>query len=223
MSSRTTRSRRNRKIAAIAAGTLVLGLAATYTLATWTDSEWVWGGSGSSGGIGTSKFEVEQSVDNVVTWQNDEVSPGGSLAFSANALQLTPGDTTYASVSLRTQTASIGGNVTLQGAVPNPAATGTSTLLWEAVRVSAYTSSAATAPNCDAASLGSWTAVPAVQGVVLSTAATASQALEAATSSAPGAPQHYCLALTLPTGSPDTLQGTTIAPVWKFESVSVTP
>lgn len=201
----------------------MLGLAATYTLATWTDSEWVWGGSGTTPGVGTSTFEVEQSVDSGTNWTNDVASPGGSLTFSANALQLTPGDTTYAPVSLRTQTASIGGNVTLQGAVANPAATGTSTALWDAVRVSAYTSSAATAPACNTASLASWTLVPAVQGVVLSTAATGSQALAAATPTAEGAPQHYCFALTLPTGSPDTLQGTTIAPVWEFKSVSVTP
>lgn len=215
-------SRNTRKIAAIAAGALVLGLGATYTLATWSDSEWIWGGANGEAGIGSSTFEVEQSVNGGTDWTNDLASPGGSLVFAPNALQLTPGDTTYAPVSLRTQAGSMAGDVTLKAAVPNSAITGTSTALWSAVRVSVYTSDAATAPACSAAAIGSWTAVSGLSNVELGTNATGTQRVnKGATSADPGAAQHYCFAITLPTGSPDTLQGTKIAPVWQFDSVSV--
>jgi hypothetical protein len=31
---------------------------------------------------------------------------------------------------------------------------------------------------------------------------------------------HYCFVITLPAGSPDTLQGRTVAPAWQFNAVS---
>lgn len=220
MPEKVTRSWNTRKIAAITAGALVVGLGATYTLATWNDSEWVWGGTGSTPGVGTSKFEVEQSVDGLSTWQNDAASPGGSLAFAANALALTPGTTTFAPVSLRTQAGSVGGDVTLQAAVENSAISGTSTALWSAVNVTVYTSPAAVAPICDG-TLAGWAAVPGLISAPLATTATADQRLDAgASSSVAGDAQHYCFAINLPAGASDTLQGTTIAPIWRFDSIS---
>ncbi|MBL3685847.1 acyl-CoA dehydrogenase [Leucobacter zeae] len=219
----TQQSRKTRKVAAIAAGALVVGLGAAYTLASWNDSEWVWGGADGAPGVGTSEFEVEQSVDNGTTWTNDVASPGGSLSFTPNALLLSPGDTTYAPVSLRTQAGSVAADTTLQAAVKNTAVAGTSDDLWNAVRVTAYTSSAASAPACTG-SLTGWTAVQGVENVALGTSATQAQRLAAgADETTEGAPQHYCFAITLPEGASDALQGASIAPVWRFESESVAP
>lgn len=226
MVSAANSSRRTRKIAAIAAGILVVGVAATYTLASWTDSEWVWGGAAGDPGVGTSSFNVEQ--DTTLTfanngWTDEETNPGGGLMFSTNALSLTPGDTTYAPVALRSAQGSVAGTVTLQAAVPAAGVTvsdpGNS--LWDAVTVQVYTQNTATSPfdrvgTCDAAVAASadWTLVAGVND--LGTVATADQVLAASS----GDVQHYCFAVALPAGSPDTLQGRTIAPAWEFKAVS---
>lgn len=229
----THTSRRNRKIAAIAAGLLVVGVGATYTLASWTDSEWVWGGAnGNEPGVGTERFDVEQLTEG--TWHDDETNPGGALDFTAAALALTPGDTVFAPMSLRTKTNSIGGTVELQGAEK---ATGITTVdaadaLWNAVNLSVYTSDAATAPTCDPATVAtaSWTAVPGITAAPLGTGATpttGAQTLAAATTTAPGAEQHYCFVINLPADAQQTaetagidLQGRTIAPAWEFAAES---
>ncbi|MGJ0204196.1 SipW-dependent-type signal peptide-containing protein [Leucobacter sp. gxy201] len=232
-SSSSRSSRRNRKIAAVAAGLLVVGVGATYTLASWNDSEWVWGGADGDPGIGTSTFEVQQNTDPALAagaWTDEETPAGGELQFTVNPTAMVPDSPIYAPVSLRTVAGSIAGDVTLQGATPNPDFTSgtapTSPELWAAMRVSVYTSSAPTAPNCTPAAFdtsGWGTAITDLSNVNLNTIAGASQNLPAgATSTDPGAAQHYCFVLTLPgsTANIDDLQGKTIAPMWKFESVS---
>lgn len=112
-------NRRTRKIAALTGGLLVVGIGATYTLASWNDSEWVWGGASGGPGIGTSGFEIEQNTvaSGAAVWVDEESNPGGALTFTPGALALSPGDSVYAPVSLRTKAGSLGGDVTLQGAV----------------------------------------------------------------------------------------------------------
>ncbi|MGW8482883.1 SipW-dependent-type signal peptide-containing protein [Microbacterium sp. NPDC055903] len=213
---------RNRKIAAVAVGLLVVGVGATYTLASWNDSEWVWGGADGDPGIGTSQFEVLQNTDpdvDAAAWTNEEANPGGELLFSPGALQLTPGDTVYAPVALQTDADSVAATVTLQGAVaaagaPAPA---NDAALFSAVRATVYTAAGSAAPTaCDTGfDATGWTAI--VSNATLATAATATQDLDADGAST----QHYCFAITLPAGSPDTLQGLVISPAWQFASVSV--
>ena len=221
MTERSARRWNTRKTAALTAGALVVGLGATYTLASWNDSEWVWGGANTTPGVGTDVFEVQQNASSPFTegtFADFENNPGNGLSFSAGALSLSPGDTTYAPVALRTTLTSVAGTVTLQGAV---AATGitvndTAGALWNAVRVDVYTDEGATpATACSTGFVSTgWTQI--ATNTSLATAATATQALSAAA----GSTQHYCFALTLPAGSPDTLQGRTIAPAWEFASVS---
>ena len=207
-----------------------MGLGATYTLASWTDSEWVWGGaSGNTPGVGTSTFDVEQFTEG--TWHDDESNPGGALDFTTAALALAPDDTVYAPVSLRTKAGSIGGEATLTGAV---AATGITVTdaddeLWNAVELTVHTSDEATAPDCTAADFdaGDWSAVAGLGGASLGASATAAQTLGAATSSVAGDPQHYCFVIHLPAnaqtiaeGNGVNLMGRTIAPAWRFAAES---
>ncbi|GAB3596298.1 SipW-dependent-type signal peptide-containing protein [Microbacterium tumbae] len=213
---------RKRKIAAVAVGLLVVGVGATYTLASWNDSEWVWGGVDGDPGLGTSAFEVLQNTDPDVdeaAWVNEEANPGGELLFSPGALALTPGDTVYAPVALQTDEVSLGATVELQGAVAAADATidDEDGDLFAAVRVSVYTAAGAAAPTaCEADFVATgWTQI--VTDAALGTVASATQSLAADA----GSTQHYCFAITLPTGSPDTLQGRTIAPAWEFASESV--
>lgn len=223
----SSRSRKNRKIAAISAGALVVGLGAAYTLASWNDSEWVWGGADGDPNVGTSNFEVNQNTsspfsNDTTNWVDAETNPGGELTFSPGSLSLTPGDTIYAPVSLRTEADSVGADVALQGAVAAAGITVTDPGqgLWNAIQTSVYTQNGAadsTPPACTAAGIGGtgWTQV--LDTAALGTAASGPQSLAAEA----GSTQHYCFALTLPDGASDDLQGRTIAPAWEFRSESV--
>lgn len=220
-------STRTRKIVALAAGMLVMGVGASYTLASWNDSEWVWGGADSDPGVGTSKFNIQQDTTvafNNDAWLNKENNPGGELTFTTGALTLSPGDTVYAPVALRTDATSVAAEVTLQAAV---AATGitvadTGGALWNALELEVFTNSASTSPfgragDCNAKDTADSTKWSQVAGVTnLSTGAAAAQNLGAASASV----QHYCFAITLPAGADNSLQGHTIAPAWEFNAVS---
>lgn len=222
MTRNTASTWNKKKIAALTAGVLVVGLGATYTLASWNDSEWVWGGANGDPGIGTDIFEVQQDTTAPFvgpgTFDDFETNPGDELTFSTGALSLSPGDTTFAPVALRTTATSVAGTVTLQAAVAADSITvlDASDLLWNAIRVSVYTAKAATPPSACTTGFVTTGWTPVVTDVPLATVATVTQALDAAASST----QHYCFAVTLPAGSPDTLQGRTIAPAWEFASVS---
>lgn len=231
-----TTSRMTRKIAAIATGVLVVGVGASYTLATWNDSEWVWGGASNQPGVGTDIFEVNQNTtspftDDTANWTNRETNPGGELTFTTGALHLSPGDTIYAPVALRTESDSVAATtVTLQKAVAadSIAVDDPDGDLWKSIDVAVYTENV-TDPEvnptnaCDAASIDSWgTAITGV--TTLDTVATDTQALAAEA----GSTQHYCFVLHLPSTLKsgltathiDQLQGRTIAPAWEFKSVS---
>lgn len=214
---------KTRKLAAIGVGALVIGVGATYTLASWNDSEWVNGGLNGAVGMGTSEFEVQQNAaapyaDALANWGDHETNPGNKLTFTAGALALTPGDTVFAPVALRTTEPSVAGTVALQGAVPATDVTvdDAEGELWSAVRVSVHTATGDTPPTaCTTGFVATgWTQI--VADAPLATAASTTQALVEKA----GSTQHYCFALTLPTGAPDTLQGRTIAPAWEFASTS---
>lgn len=210
-----------RKLVAITVGAMVVGIGATYTLASWSDSEWVWGGIDGDPGLGTSTFNVQQNVsspfDGDADWVDQDTNPGNELVFSAGALSLSPGDSVYAPVALRTQQDSVGGDNTLQGAIP---AAGISISdddddLWDAIQVSVFTAAGDTPPApCNAAGIVSWEQI--LQDKPLGTVAEVSQFLAADA----GSTQHYCFVVTLPAGADAGLQGRTIAPAWEFKAIS---
>ncbi|MFS0894792.1 SipW-dependent-type signal peptide-containing protein [Microbacterium sp. 179-I 3D3 NHS] len=220
--------RRTRVFAALGAGIAVLGVGATYTLASWNDSEWVWAGADGAPSIATSSFEVQQNTsmpfaDGADEWLDAESNAGGSLVFSVGSLALSPGDTVYAPVALRTTDDSLAAAVTLQGAVtaegsPTPR---NDQALFDAVRVSVFTvaSEAPATPCTSGFSAAGWETL--LEGRPLTATAAVTQSLQAAA----GSTQHYCFALSLPASTPDvdTLQGLAISPAWEFRSVSVTP
>lgn len=220
-------TRRSAKVKAMIAGGAVLGLGATVTLAAWTDTEWVFAGNaaGDGPGLGTSSFEVEQNTTNPyaeATYVQDETNPGGALSFGGTALTLTPGDSVYAPVALRTVEGSIAGSVTLQPAVvaddittadPGGALYGALT-----VRVSV----SGTDTTCDAGTFTSGTII--ASGPLATAAASTSQPLEGDGDTV----QHYCFEITLPADPTlpagtvlSELQGRTAAPAWSFAAVSL--
>lgn len=221
------------KVFAILSAGLVLGVGATMTLASWTDTEWAFGGNGADApGVGTSSFSVEQhagagtsaGVNALTGFANFTTNPGDPMTFSPGALALTPGDTTYAPVALRTTTDSIQGALQLQAAVPatNLAtpAVDPGSLLFDAltVQVATFTTTGAdtTAPSCDAAGFATYTPIVMTGTGLGAVPATGTQAVAAAG----GSTVHYCFQITLPANAPATLEGRTAAPAWLFDAVS---
>lgn len=214
-------TRAHQKVAALVAAGVVLAAGATVTsLAAWTDTEWIFGGAGSGSGVSTSTFEVNQNVTtNDANWTNDLANPGGNVNFGLSAAQLTPGDSVYGYVRLRTPIASVGGALTLNGAVLG--GTGGSQPLFDALRYQAKI--VPTPADCSstgmAASTTNLVGSPTPATLTTSSAAGAFT-LAAGTATVPGAEKVVCFALTLPNGSPDTLQGLTALPVWNFSASS---
>ena len=102
-----SRSRGIQKAAAIgAAGLVVASGIAVASLAAWTDTEWVQGGVGTVPGISTSTFAMQQNTTTGAAWVDEPEAPGGIIAF-VDASGLTPGDTAYGFVRLRTTAASM--------------------------------------------------------------------------------------------------------------------
>ncbi len=222
------------KIMAFAAAGLILGVGGTVTLAAWVDNEWVYGGSGGDEpGVGTSEFIVEQNrstpyVNDLGSWGEFPENPGGSLTFTGtDPLALTPGDSTYTRVSLRTTLDSIGGNVQLEGAVAADGVTvdDPSGDLWDAIVVHVgvvEVDDALPAPVCDAQFF---------VGADFETTGSLGDPfpVDVPIDSNGSSYLHWCFELSLPTIEeleeddidPTTLMGLTIAPAWEFVSTSV--
>lgn len=91
-----TSSQKSRKVKALLAGGLVLGVGAAVTLAAWTDQEWT------TGTFSAGTFDIQGSIDGS-TWDSHPTSGEAAvLAFEANADNLTPGDTVAKGFALRT-------------------------------------------------------------------------------------------------------------------------
>lgn len=83
------RGERRRKILALLAGGLVLGVGATATLAAWQDSEVA------TASFATGTFNIQGSTDGTV-FSDSPTAPGKSLAFTLNPELLAPGELVYA-------------------------------------------------------------------------------------------------------------------------------
>ena len=219
-------SSRRRKFFALAAGGTLVVAGAGYTLASWTDTEWVFGGTGDGApAVGTSRFEVEQNVVAPFLeagFVQAESNPGQSLGFDVGALALSPGDAVYADVALRTTAGSVAGDLLLQPAVPSATSTVVDPggALWGAMELRVATAASATATCSAAAFVG-----PAVvvDGALATTGATVAQTLAASS----GSVQAYCFEISLPESPTlpdgvtlDALQGRTAAPAWQFAAES---
>lgn len=220
----TVNGSRQKKATAFAAAGLVLVAGATVTsLAAWTDTEWIFGGANGSPAIGTSSFEVEQNVTADTTnpdlWVNQEDAPGGQINFSAKASSLTPGDTVYAFVRLRTEAKSAAGELTLNPAVPGD---GSSKPLFDALTYQAAV--VVDSASCNETGLATPIQSLVATGRALTTGSgetTFTLDADGATLGAAGE-KTICFALTLPKthASGEALQGLSATPVWNFTAES---
>jgi predicted ribosomally synthesized peptide with SipW-like signal peptide len=218
-----------KKVFAILAAGLVVGIGGTMTLASWTDTEWAYGGNGAGGpGVGTSTFQIDQDATNPFvapgTFTNHDTNPGNSLSFGVGALALTPGDVVYAPVAITSIPNSIAGTVVLNAAVPatGVATNDPATLLGNTLHLSIGVISeplGTVPPTCNLAGFGAFTP--------LLTDATGIYSAPAATAEALTVPPaaknvlHYCFKIQLPaTATSTAFQGLTVAPAWSFTGTS---
>lgn len=213
------RSRRNKKIAALAAMGLVVASGATITsMAAWTDTEWVYGGAATENGVSASVFEVNQNVTASATtgWTNDLATPGGKIDFSIAAQALNPGDPVYGYVRLRTIAKSLPGDLTLN---PATLATGGSAPLFAALRYGARI--VPTPADCTSAGYGASTTGVVASNTPLTTGSPVDAfSLAGGSATLPGAEKVVCFQLVLPDPAADTLQGATATPIWNFTAES---
>ncbi|WP_457973939.1 hypothetical protein [Arthrobacter sp. D1-17] len=220
---------RSGKIRALLASGLVLGVGATFTLAAWTDNEWVYGGAGP--GNDTPGTKVNQMQQNTVLppaeakWTDEPNANGGRLDFTIEAADLFPGKTVYAPLQLRAKAGSGDLKVKLTDAMqaenPDPAVgVANSTDLYEALVYRAWVGVSAT--NCTAAGTkpaGTELVGSDVLGSLpLNTRGSRSFDLPAGAAGQPGEPVNICFAMTLPAGADTSLQGKKVVPLWKFTS-----
>ena len=84
-----------RKVRAILAGGLVLGVGAVLTMAAWNSSEFA------TGNFATGAFVLEGSTDGGTFQNHNEASPAGLSFDMPDAQQLSPGDSVSAPFSVR--------------------------------------------------------------------------------------------------------------------------
>jgi predicted ribosomally synthesized peptide with SipW-like signal peptide len=193
---------RSRRVRAILAGGLVLGVGAAATLAAWNDSEY----AASTFTAGT--FGITGSIDGAtfVDYTTKNPQTPASLNFQLPPTAMAPGNTTYALFSVKTVSQSVAGNLLLSAGVPG--GTGLAAHLTYGVRT-------VSTAVCNEATYGTGTVVVAA-GSALTAGPSGAQPV-----AANGAAQvNYCFAVTLPTTAPNAAQSLTMTQTWQILGTS---
>jgi predicted ribosomally synthesized peptide with SipW-like signal peptide len=191
-----TKRQRGRKVAAILAGGLVLGVGTMATLASWNDSEYA-GATFTSG-----KFVFQGSLDG--TNYSDHATSGAAaaLSFTAPVSNLTPNDVVAAPFAVR-----LGNGTTNSAAVSLSVASTTSSvanLTYEVLTTSSF--------GCTTSTSGT----PIVAAGTALTAGTASFNLTKPTAG-DGTPVYLCFKVTAGNSLAQSQTGTA---TWLFQAVS---
>lgn len=196
-----SRTDTKRKVRALLAGGVVLGVGAAVTLAAWTDQEWA------VGNFAAGSFNIEGSTDGTTFIDHDSEGGAAVLDFQVDADNLSPTDTVAAPFVLRTDAAtSYPATVELTSA----AGTGDNApnLTYGIVQVDDV---GACTPDATGTEI-----VPAATSLD-SIAGAAGFALEAGADGTAGAPVVLCLQVT---AGEDLEQGVTGTASWEFTATS---
>lgn len=194
----TERGRRHRKVAAILAGGLVLGIGTMATLASWNDSEYA------AATFTSGTFKLQGSADGSTFSDHAAAGDAASLGFTTGFDNLTPTDTVYAPFAVRL-TADTTNDATVK--VTNPATTGdVSHLSYSLIETSSF--------GCDATSTGT----RLISDAAVGTAAGAQTFdLSVGQAGADGTAVNLCFIVTA--GS-DLVQDQAGTSTWQFQAVS---
>jgi predicted ribosomally synthesized peptide with SipW-like signal peptide len=200
MSQNTTSARpaRSKKIRALLAGGLVLGVGAAITLANWNDSEFA------LGEFGSGSFNLEGSTDGSAYGEHPSTA-AAPLSFSVDAANLSPGDVVSAPFAVR-----LDADTTYDAALRVRAA-GTQ----GSVSGLTYRLTVQSAFGCDAAQAGTVLVAP---GTALGSGASdAPLTLAAGSGGAAGAPVNVCFTVTAGSSLEQGQSGTA---TWEFAAES---
>ncbi|MFF2316409.1 SipW-dependent-type signal peptide-containing protein [Arthrobacter sp. NPDC058097] len=196
------RGRHFTRVRALLAGALVLGVGASVTLASWTDSEYA------AGTFTASTFRLESSTGSSTLWK-DGTADDASIVVSAAGLS--PEASKYASLKIRTTAASTaGGNVSLTSSTPvgdlSPVLEYRVVLAAATCDSSAFTS-AATFIAGSSSTYQPITSVP-------------SPAVTSPISSGSGNELQYCFDVRIKAGADNSFQGKSATVTWLFTGTS---
>lgn len=197
------------KTAALAAfGIILASGVGIASLAAWTDTEWVFGAADADTAISTSVFGMQQNTTSGASgWTDEPDSPGGLIAF-VDASGLTPGDTAYGFVRLRTIEDSLAGTVTLNASAPDE----------PGVLYAALTYGAGIVEELGDCSADGFADADVLVPSGTALGATVSPTFDIAEDAS--AEVIVCFAVTLPEGSSSELQNKSATPIWYFEAES---
>lgn len=191
---------RSRRIRAVLAGGLVLGIGSAVTLAAWNDSEY------GAASFTAGRFDIVGATDGTTFSNHASSAAAATLSFVVAPTAMAPGTTTYALFSVKTANPSVAG--TVQVTAGTPGGTGLASYL-------TYGMKTITGTTCNLANYTGGTTVVA-DGSALTVSGTGTQAVAANG----GAQVNYCIAVTLPTTAPNAAQGLTMSQTWQFEGTS---
>ncbi|WP_087872156.1 SipW-dependent-type signal peptide-containing protein [Arthrobacter globiformis] len=201
---KTLRHRTFTRVRAVLAGALVLGVGASVTLASWTDSEFA------AGTFTASTFRLESSTT-ATDWK-DSTSPTDA-SLTVNAAGLSPGASSYSWLNIRTTAAStVGGTAVLTSSTP--AGDLSDALEYRAVLTSATAACHATAfAGTSTYIAGSPLEYSAVTAVAASPIATPIAA-------GGNSPLRYCFDIRIKAGTDNSFQGKSATVTWLFTGTS---
>lgn len=204
---------RSRRIRALLAGGLVLGLGATATLAAWNDSEF------GTATFTAGKFDLVGATDGATFTGHATTGTAATLSFVVAPTAMAPGNTTYALFSVKTANPSVAGTLQLTAGVP--AGTGLAAYLTYGVRLvptAATASQSCTAATYAAASAAATVVVADGSALTVNGAATAT--VPQAVTANGGNQLNYCFAVTLPTAALNGAQGLNMTQTWQIQGTS---
>lgn len=200
----STTTDRRKKVLAVLAGGLVLGVGAAVTLAAWNDSEYA------TGSFTAGSFNLVGSTDGT-TYADHASSPGAALTFNANFNSLSPGDVVYASYWLQLD-ATTTNNATVTPSLDSGTGANAANISYKV-----YTIDAAT--TCNAGAAASGTQILSGTNLTTGTGAATFPLTKGTPPTTAGAAQKLCFIVTA--GSQAVLQqGGSASAVWKFTAAS---
>lgn len=189
----------SRRVRALLACGLVLGIGATITLAAWNSSEFA------QGTFSAGTFSLVGSTDGTAFASNSSVDSPATLGFTANVSDLAPSDTAYAPFAVELAAGTTDSAVVT---LTNAATSGTiSNLTYSLIEPSSF--------GCSSSTTG--TTLVAAGTALGSVPGTVTFDLAPGTGGAAGAPVDLCFEVTAGSGL---VQGQTGTTTWQFQGVS---
>jgi predicted ribosomally synthesized peptide with SipW-like signal peptide len=192
-----------RRVQALLAGGLVLGVGVTVSLAAWNDSEYA------ATTVTASVFGVEGSVNGGAYSEHSTSGAAAALVFSPSVTQFSPGTVGFQSFAVRTTaTSTVGGTVTLQ----QPSTTPTSGALYNGLVYAIRTVPSGSACN---QALFANAAAPVIVANASGLGATIT-ANPRPLSAASADPVTFCVRIELTTSTDTAAQGTALTIQMRF-------